>query len=49
MESAYHGPIPKFGLIAVDRATQRRTVKPSARYLGKIAQQNRIPDLAAIR
>jgi len=32
---------PKFGLIAVDRATQRRTVKPSARLLGEIARQNR--------
>jgi len=31
---------PKFGLIAVDRKTQQRTVKPSARYLGGIAQQN---------
>jgi beta-glucosidase len=40
---------PKFGLIAVDRATQRRTIKPSAHYLGEIARQNRIPDLAAVR
>ena len=29
-----------FGLIAVDRETQQRTVKESARYLGKIAQKN---------
>jgi len=42
----YH---PKFGLVAVDRATQKRTVKPSARYLGEIARQNRILDPAAIR
>jgi beta-glucosidase len=40
---------PKFGLIAVDRATQQRTVKPSAHYLGEIARHNRIPDLAATR
>jgi beta-glucosidase len=31
---------PKFGLIAVDRATQRRQVKPSARYLGALARRN---------
>lgn len=40
---------PKFGLVAVDRATQKRTIKPSARYLGEIARQNRILDPAAIR
>jgi beta-glucosidase len=40
---------PKFGLVAVDRATQERTVKPSARYLGEIARTNRIPEPAAIR
>ena len=40
---------PKFGLIAVDRATQERSIKPSARYLGEIARQNRILDRAAIR
>lgn len=28
---------PKFGLVAVDRETQKRTVKPSATMLGKIA------------
>jgi beta-glucosidase len=33
---------PKFGLIAVDRATQARTVKPSAEWLGKIARANAI-------
>jgi beta-glucosidase len=33
---------PTFGLIAVDRATQQRTVKPSARLLGNIAQANAI-------
>lgn len=31
---------PKYGLIAVDRATQRRTVKPSAVYMGRVAQTN---------
>ncbi|MCA9835368.1 MAG: family 1 glycosylhydrolase [Trueperaceae bacterium] len=29
-----------FGLIAVDRTTQKRTIKESAHYLGKIAQAN---------
>ena len=29
---------PTFGLIAVDRATQERTVKPSARWLGDVAR-----------
>jgi beta-glucosidase len=40
---------PKFGLIAVDRTTQERTVKPSARFLGEIARQNRIVDQAVVR
>ncbi len=31
---------PTFGLIAVDRATQQRTVKPSAQWLGAIARAN---------
>jgi len=31
---------PTFGLVAVDRATQARTVKPSARWLGDIARAN---------
>jgi beta-glucosidase len=31
---------PKFGLVSVDRATQKRTPKPSAAMLGKIAQNN---------
>jgi len=34
---------PQFGLIAVDRATQQRHVKESARYLGAIAQRNGLP------
>jgi beta-glucosidase len=33
---------PKFGLIAVDRKTQRRKVKPSADWLGRVAQNNEI-------
>jgi beta-glucosidase len=33
---------PKFGLIAVDRITQRRTVKPSAEWLGRISRNNEI-------
>jgi beta-glucosidase len=32
----------EFGLIAVDRATQERNPKPSARYLGEIARANRL-------
>lgn len=35
---------PKFGLIAVDRRTQQRTVKESARYLGRIARSGQIVD-----
>ena len=33
---------PTFGLIAVDRETQQRTVKPSARWLGEVARVNSI-------
>jgi len=29
-----------FGLIAVDRASFARTVKPSARWLGQVARAN---------
>ncbi|HEX9924123.1 MAG TPA: family 1 glycosylhydrolase [Anaerolineae bacterium] len=31
---------PTFGLIAVDRETQQRTIKPSARWLGAVAKAN---------
>ena len=31
---------PKFGLVSVDRQTQARTLKPSARFLGDIARRN---------
>lgn len=33
---------PKFGIIAVDRATQKRTPKPTAYWLGKVARENRL-------
>jgi beta-glucosidase len=33
---------PKFGLIAVDRKTQRRSVKPSAEWLGRVSRNNEI-------
>lgn len=35
------GYVPKFGIIAVDRATQVRTPKPSAHWLGAAARANR--------
>ena len=31
---------PKFGLVAVDRASQERSLKPSATRLGEIARAN---------
>jgi beta-glucosidase len=43
-----YGYRPKFGLIAVNRATQERTVKPSGRFLGEIARAKRIPEVASI-
>jgi len=36
------GYAPTFGLIAVDRTTMARTVKPSARWLGDVARRNAI-------
>ncbi|CAN7657690.1 family 1 glycosylhydrolase [Phenylobacterium sp. LjRoot225] len=33
---------PKFGVIAVDRKTQTRTLKPSATWLGDVARRNAI-------
>lgn len=36
------GYMPKFGLVAVDRETQKRTPKPSAAFLGNIARNNSI-------
>lgn len=38
-----YGYMPRFGLVAVDRATQRRAVKPSAAWLGALARANRLP------
>jgi beta-glucosidase len=35
-----YGFRPKFGLVAVDRKSQERTLKPSAEYLGAIARRN---------
>ncbi len=37
---------PTFGLVAVDRATQARSIKPSAEWLGNIARANAV-DLIA--
>ncbi|WP_436789968.1 glycoside hydrolase family 1 protein [Yinghuangia sp. YIM S10712] len=37
---------PKFGMIAVDRETQERTVKDSARLLGDIARRNTLDSAA---
>ena len=34
---------PRFGLVAVDRETQARTVKPSATWLGSVAKANQLP------
>ena len=41
------GYMPKFGLMAVDRETQKRTVKPSAVMLGKIAKSNSLGEATA--
>jgi beta-glucosidase len=38
-----HGYRPTFGLVAVDRTTQQRTVKASARWYGRVASSNRLP------
>ena len=34
------GYFPKFGIVAVDRETQKRTIKPSATFLGNVARNN---------
>jgi len=36
------GYAPRFGIVAVDRATQERTVRPSGRWLGSVARANRL-------
>ncbi len=33
---------PKFGIVAVDRETQQRTVKPSGQWLGKVVRENQL-------
>jgi beta-glucosidase len=33
---------PKFGIVAVDRATQKRTPKPSAYFLGSLAKASKV-------
>jgi len=38
-----YGYKPTFGLVAVDRETQVRTEKPSARWLGRIVRANALP------
>ena len=35
---------PRFGIIDVDRATQRRIVKPSGEWLGRVARANALID-----
>ena len=37
-----HGYVPKFGLVAVDRETQERTVRPSGKFLGEIAKSGKL-------
>ena len=37
-----HGYEPTFGLVAVDRTSQHRSVKPSGRWLGEVASSNRL-------
>lgn len=39
----WDGYRPTYGLIAVDRSTQDRHVKPSARWYGEVARTNRMP------
>ena len=34
------GYVPRFGIVEVDRTTQRRTVKPSGEWLGRVARAN---------
>src|SRR5439155_26213832 len=42
------GYLPKFGLIAVNRETQERLIKPSARHLGEIARANALSRVAIV-
>jgi beta-glucosidase len=38
------GYAPRFGLVDVDRTTQERRIKPSARWLGEVARANALAD-----
>lgn len=42
-----YGYAPTFGLVAVDRRTQARIPKPSARWLGAVAAANAVPAAGA--
>ena len=42
----WHGYRPTFGLVAVDRTTQERTVKGSARWYGGVASTKQLPALS---
>jgi beta-glucosidase len=35
---------PRFGIVEVDRATQQRSPKPSAHWLGEVARKNALPE-----
>jgi beta-glucosidase/6-phospho-beta-glucosidase/beta-galactosidase len=39
---------PKFGIVAVDLARQRRTIKASATVLGDIARRNSLPRVGSV-
>lgn len=39
----WHGYRPTFGLVAVDRTTQERTVKASGRWYGEVASTKQLP------
>jgi beta-glucosidase len=42
----WHGYRPRFGLIAVDRTSQERTAKASARWYGRVASTKQLPALS---
>jgi beta-glucosidase len=44
----HYGYAPTFGLIAVDRRSFARTIKPSARHLGAVAQSHREGDYSLL-
>ena len=43
------GYAKRFGLVAIDRATQQRIPKPSAAHLGAIVRANALPEGAAVQ